>query len=206
MFSIAVDESTDVSDTAQLLLFVQGINTTLEITEELVAMKSINGTITSENLFREMSEVIDEVGLHWNKLMGGTTDGAPCMVGWHNGFVARICQKVIESKGSPPLDLHCIIHLRNLCGKQFNLEHIMMVVVKSVNFIRSHALNYRTFKEFLSKMESEHSAVVYHSEVCWRSQGKVLKWFFDLRHEIDIFMPKKSKQLPELTILYGCGI
>lgn len=101
MFSIAVDESTDVSDTAQLLLFVQGINTTLEITEELVAMKSINGTITSENLFREILEVIDEVGLHWNKLTGGTTDGAPCMVGWHNGFVARICQKVIESKGSP---------------------------------------------------------------------------------------------------------
>lgn len=71
--------------------------------------------------------------------------------------------------------------------------------VKSANFIRLHALNNRLVKEFLNEIESDHGDVVYHSEVRWLSRGKVLKHFIDLRHEIDIFMTEKSKQLPELS-------
>ncbi|KAL3851914.1 hypothetical protein ACJMK2_015609 [Sinanodonta woodiana] len=121
------------------------------------------------------------------------------MVGRHNGLVARVCQQVIDSNGVLPLALHCIIHQQNLCGKQLNLEHVMKVVIKSVNFIRSHVLNHRSFKEFLNEIESEHNDLVYHSEVRWLSRGKVLKRFFDLRHEIEIFMTEKSKHLPKLS-------
>ncbi|XP_068103334.1 general transcription factor II-I repeat domain-containing protein 2A-like [Hyperolius riggenbachi] len=198
MFSIAADESTDVSDVAQLLVFIRGVTPMFEITEELAAMKSMHGTTTGEDLFREVSEVINDLALDWSKLVGVTTDGAKSMVGRHNGLVARVSQKVIESNGSRPLGLHCIIHQQNLCGKQLNLEHVMKVVVHSVNFIRSHALNHRTFRKLLDEMESEHEDVIYHSEVCWLSRGRVLKHFFELRHEINIFMTGKSKQLPEL--------
>ncbi|XP_068089524.1 general transcription factor II-I repeat domain-containing protein 2-like [Hyperolius riggenbachi] len=198
MFSIAADESTDVSDTAQLLVFIRGVTPMFEITEELAAMKSMHGTTTGEDLFREVSEVINDLALDWSKLVGVTTDGAKSMVGRHNGLVARVSQKVIESNGSRPLGLHCIIHQQNLCGKQLNLEHVMKVVVHSVNFIRSHALNHRTFRKLLDEMESEHEDVIYHSEVRWLSRGRVLKRFFELRHEINIFMTGKSKQLPEL--------
>ncbi|KAF8773068.1 General transcription factor II-I repeat like protein [Argiope bruennichi] len=38
--SIAMDESTDINDTAQLILFIKGVDENFEITEELVCMRS----------------------------------------------------------------------------------------------------------------------------------------------------------------------
>ena len=150
--------------------------------------------------------MIDDLELDWSKLVGVTTDGARSMVGRHNGLVTRVCQQVIDSNGVIPLALHCIIHQQNLCGKQLNLEHVIKVVVKSVNFIRSHALNHRSFKEFLNEIESEHNDLVYHSEVRWLSWGKGLKRFFDLRHEIEIFMTENQNIFPSLAIPCGSGI
>ena len=43
-YSLALDESNDVRGTAQLLIFVRGINDNFEIIEELLAMESLKGT------------------------------------------------------------------------------------------------------------------------------------------------------------------
>lgn len=43
-FSIALDESTDTSDAAQVLLFIRGINSDFQITEELVRVHSMENT------------------------------------------------------------------------------------------------------------------------------------------------------------------
>ncbi|KAJ8384808.1 hypothetical protein AAFF_G00197950, partial [Aldrovandia affinis] len=51
-FSLALDESCDVRDTAQLLVFVRGIMD-FKITEELAAMRSMKGTTTGSDLFTE---------------------------------------------------------------------------------------------------------------------------------------------------------
>ena len=39
LFSLALDESTDIDDTARLLIFVRGISENFEITEELLSME-----------------------------------------------------------------------------------------------------------------------------------------------------------------------
>lgn len=120
-----------MTDIAQLLVFIRGINNSFEVTEELAAVKSIKRTTTGADLFREVSDISDDLNLDWNKLTAVTTDGAPSMVGRHNGrLVARLRKKVLESNGSPPLDIHCIIHQQNLCGKILNLDHVMKVVTK----------------------------------------------------------------------------
>ncbi|GCC25072.1 hypothetical protein chiPu_0003477 [Chiloscyllium punctatum] len=54
-FSLALDESCDVCDTAQLLIFVRGITTDFKITEELAAMQSMKGTTTGNDLFTEVN-------------------------------------------------------------------------------------------------------------------------------------------------------
>ncbi|CAK9818207.1 General transcription factor II-I repeat domain-containing protein 2A [Anthophora quadrimaculata] len=41
------------------------------------------------------------------------------------------------------------------------MNHVMNVVIKIVNYIRSNALQHRQFKEFLSELSSEYGDIVY---------------------------------------------
>ena len=78
-FSIAVDESSDASDTAQLSIFIPGVDSTLCFIDKLLGFKSMHGTTTGKDLFEEVSKCVNEMGLPWDKLVGLTTDGAPAM-------------------------------------------------------------------------------------------------------------------------------
>ena len=49
-FSIALDESTDIQDTAQLLIYIRGIDENFEVTEELLFMESLKDTVTGKDL------------------------------------------------------------------------------------------------------------------------------------------------------------
>ena len=74
-YSLALDESNDVKNTAQLLIFVRGINDNFEIIEELLAMESLKGATRGEDLFLKVTGVIDRFELLWNKLTNVTTGG-----------------------------------------------------------------------------------------------------------------------------------
>ena len=54
------------------------------------------------------------------------------------------------------------------------MNNVMYVVVNTVNFIQSRALNHRQFKEFLIEIDAEYGDVTYYSEVRWLSRGNYL--------------------------------
>jgi hypothetical protein len=76
----------------------------------------------------------------------------------------------------------------------------MEVVISTVNFIRKHGLNHHQFRHFLEEIVAEFGDVLYYAEVRWLSRGSVLRRFFNLRAAIEIFMNKKSKSVPELSV------
>jgi hypothetical protein len=47
-FSIALDDSTDASDTAQLAIFIQEVDADFNTTEEVLALQPLKGTTTGE--------------------------------------------------------------------------------------------------------------------------------------------------------------
>jgi hypothetical protein len=85
--SITMDESTDISNTAQLLIFIRGIDDNFCITEELACMQSIKGTTTGSNIFREFQQGISTLQLSISSLCNITTDEAPNMTGMKCGFI-----------------------------------------------------------------------------------------------------------------------
>ena len=62
-YSLAVDESSDTSDTAQLSVFIRGVDSSLCITEKLLGLKSMHGTTTGKEIFEEVSKCVTEMKL-----------------------------------------------------------------------------------------------------------------------------------------------
>ena len=47
-YSLALDESTDLSSMSQLLVFIRGVNLDFQITEDLASVCSMHGTTTEK--------------------------------------------------------------------------------------------------------------------------------------------------------------
>uniref|UniRef100_A0A8C8SFM5 Uncharacterized protein n=1 Tax=Pelusios castaneus TaxID=367368 RepID=A0A8C8SFM5_9SAUR len=197
-FSLALDESNDVRDSAQILIFIRGTNDYFEVSEELAALKSIKGTTTGEDIYEKVRQTVNDLELDWAKLVSVTTDGAPSMVGSMKGVVARIKQEMDKHNHSRPIAIHCLIHQQALCCKSLKWDSVMKVVVSCVNFIRAHALNHRQFQEFLSELNVAYEDILYHTEVRWLSRGRVLKRFYDLLPQVSAFLLSKNKEVPEI--------
>ena len=121
-YSLALDKSTDISDTAQLAVFICGVTNDFEIKEEFLDLATMKLTTTGEDLSQEVLKMTERFRFDPKKLSGLTTDGAPAIVGKHKGF----CKKFLEAFGSQNIALnYCIIHQKNLCNKALDGIDIM---------------------------------------------------------------------------------
>jgi hypothetical protein len=59
-YSLALDESTYITDTAQVLLFIRGVDQDFNIVEELAGMQSLKGTATAKYMCDSVVQCITE--------------------------------------------------------------------------------------------------------------------------------------------------
>ena len=202
-----LEESCDVRDTAQLLVFLQGIRQDFKIMEELAALRSIKGKTTGSDLFKEVDACMVKLGLKWDKLVGVTTDGCPNLTGKNVRLLKQIQDKVTELGSEHKLVLiHCIIHQHVLCRSVLKLNHVINVVTKTINFIRARALNHRQFVALLEEHENEHGDIRQHTAVRWLSLGKVLKRFWDLKTEIQEFCKNIEDEMHLVSSPFTCRV
>lgn len=83
-YSLALDESTDVTDTAQLAVYLRGVDNNSEVMKELLSVIPMHGQTTGQEIFCQLCDAIEDAGLQWARLAGLTTDGAPSMTGRKN--------------------------------------------------------------------------------------------------------------------------
>ena len=81
LYSIALDENTDVSDTAQLSVFTRGATNNFEVIEKLLEMRSMKGSTTGQHNGEEVKKVFEKFEIDPQKLCGITTYGAAAMNG-----------------------------------------------------------------------------------------------------------------------------
>ncbi|CAM4583033.1 unnamed protein product [Lepidochelys kempii] len=155
-FSITLDESTDVSNTAQCAVFIRGVDCNLNVTEELLDLMPLKGPTTGHDIFQGLEECIERAVLPWNKLISWATASAPSMCSENVGVVGCLKTKLnsLNIPGISFTSIHCILHQAALCGKSLQMKEVMDVVVKTINFIYAQGLNHRQFTSFLASMDS----------------------------------------------------
>lgn len=132
-FSVALDKSTDISSSAQVLLFIRGVNENFEISEELNAMHLMETVVTVPFLTRD--SIWKNWGM-WQQMVEHNMCGKKKGLGW-----IRETMKVIRAE-EPVFFLHCIINQEALRAKCLAIDNVMKLVVKTINFIRSHSVKH----------------------------------------------------------------
>ena len=80
-FSIAIDERTDTTDTAQLAAFVSGVNGNFHVVENFVQLLPMMGTTTEADILKPLLQCLEAMNFNLLKPLSTTTDRAPSMVG-----------------------------------------------------------------------------------------------------------------------------
>ena len=127
-----LDESTDVSGKALLLVFVrycgqEGFN------EDILFCGELPTKTTCVEVMKCVENYFISKGLELNKCVGICTDGAASMTGSKNGVVRKMKDKAVEAKW-----IHYFLHRENLATKHLPscLQEVLSASIKTVNFIK----------------------------------------------------------------------
>uniref|UniRef100_A0A1B0CZS1 Uncharacterized protein n=1 Tax=Phlebotomus papatasi TaxID=29031 RepID=A0A1B0CZS1_PHLPP len=186
VISIALDETTDVSHSSQLLIFVRGVFSDMTIFEEMLELKQLKTTGKGQDILRETLQALGKFGAT-DKLFSVTTDGAPAMKGNKEGFYGLLCRQVPHVK-----HVYCMLHQENLCARNLGLKLNATAdfAVQIINKIRggNRSLTHRLFKQFLLQHGAPYKDLLMSCEVRWLTKCNALKRLFVLRQYVMDFV------------------
>ena len=189
-YSIALDEATDINDSAQVLFFIHLITSDFQCFEELLGLGTLTERTRGIRVLNLFKEKFCKINLKLSNLVSVFTDGAPSMIGTHEGFVALL-QRELPNPDSL-MSFHCILHQQNLCTKSVFLIDTLNGVIGIMKYIRANAMSHRQFRQMLQYDDETFSVdIPYHSKVRWMSRGQVLEKVLPLQKQIVIFFKIK---------------
>jgi hypothetical protein len=107
-FALQIDESTGVSELAQLLVFIRycfGEN----IQEEFLICLPLSERCTGSDIFEAVNDCFTAEDISFTNRVGICTDGAEALTGHKKGFQAEV-----QQIGPHVNFIHCIIHTEAL--------------------------------------------------------------------------------------------
>ncbi len=190
--SLAVDESTDMCDNAQLLVYVRFFNTDQKaFCEDLLDATPLQTSTRGEDIYLAIKEMLTKRGIKPKQVVSITTDGAPAIIGREKGAVARL------KEDNPELiAYHCIIHQSVLCASLSDeYAEVMNTMMKMINFLRAFSsYQHRMLREFLREVDANADDLLLHNNVRWLSKGRVLARFWSIRREVAYFLTELVSQ------------
>ncbi|KAG5893514.1 hypothetical protein JTB14_017224 [Gonioctena quinquepunctata] len=123
---ICLDESTDLSDISQLVIFFRTIQNDFSAAGDMLDLIPLHGTTKGKDIFEAVNKVVSDYG-GFDKCSRIVTDGARAMVETEIGYAGLLKQNINCSV------IHCIIHQEAICGESLRLMNVMKVVIEITN-------------------------------------------------------------------------
>ena len=160
-FSLQLDEATtSTSDQdACLICDVRFIDNDDNIVEDLLFCKLILTNCKAHELFAILNNFFQENKLERKYCVGLCTDGARAMSGRFGGLRALVQGAAVNAKWT-----HCLIHREALASQQLSgdLNGVLEVVVKTVNFIKARPLKARLFQRLCDELGVHYNNLLFY--------------------------------------------
>ena len=191
-FALQLDESTDVSESAQLVGFVRYCDAD-DIAEHILFCKSMQGRSTGKDIFNVVDAFFAEKSLNWTRCSNICTDAAASMTGTIKGFVTLAKEKNPNVKWT-----YFIILFRLLCEKM-EAEHTKLLLHTEVRWLSRGRILNRLFKlrtevgMFCKKHNSPYSELF--ENVGWLAKLCYLAEIFDKLDELNVGLQGKEANI-----------
>ena len=102
-------ESRNIKDTAQVTVFVHGVDKSFSVTEELASVVSLKGTTKDSDILKAEIIKLNRLKLNLYNISGVTTDGAPSMFESRQGLVKLLLNEASKAGNNSVMKLDCVI-------------------------------------------------------------------------------------------------
>jgi len=167
-----MDESTDVSQYSQLMAFVRQVMEE-NFKEECLVLSLSKSLFGAEYVSEAVSNFFEGNGVDWvNILVYVITDSAPAILMFTVSFIEESASKTLPD----------------------HMNTILKWLVKTVNYIKSAAINTRLFRKIPEDMVSDCEVLLFYTSLRWSAAGNVFNINFRLKEELIQFLQFKGKQ------------
>ncbi|CAG9790388.1 unnamed protein product [Diatraea saccharalis] len=168
MFSLIIDESTDVSSTKMLAIVTKYFSEkSSTLKTKFLATVDLEGE-TAQNLFDALSKALGDINLDVKDVIGFGADTTNVMFGEHGGIIAKI-----RDRNPHCLFIKCICHSTALSvsyASKDTLPRAINQVVKEVYVYFAHSSKrQREFLEFQEFTKTEQHKILQHYDIRWLS-------------------------------------
>ena len=160
-FSLQLDKATTSTSNkdAYLICYVRFIDNDGNIVEDLLFCKLILKNCRAHELFAILNNFFQENNLQWKYCVGLCTDGARALSGRFGGLQTLVQGVAVNAKWT-----HCLIQREALASQQLsgNLNGVLKVVVKTLNFIEARPLKTRLFQRLCDELGAEQNNLFFY--------------------------------------------
>ena len=88
--SVCLDESCDINDVAQLVIWARIVDSNLDFDDEILDLQPLTSTTKSVDIYEALVKTLQIYKMNIQEVTSITTDGAAAMTGTKSGLIALI--------------------------------------------------------------------------------------------------------------------